>query len=79
MLLCYNYLNGIMNEEKDIIFATCPKLLSIGTISLPERIQYVKTMDVELMDISGETNTSKLNFGVQNIDKKTTSNICGQE
>ncbi len=77
VLLCYNYLNGITNEEKDIIFATCPKLLSIGTISLPKTIQSVKTIDVELMDITGESNISKLNFGVQNIEKKTTNNICG--
>jgi hypothetical protein len=62
LLLCYNYLNGITNEEKDILFAICPKLLSIGTINLPETIQSVKTIDVELMDISGETNTSELNF-----------------
>jgi hypothetical protein len=32
VLLCYDYQNGIIDEEKDIIFATKPKLLSIGTI-----------------------------------------------
>jgi hypothetical protein len=31
MLLCYNYHNGIIDEE-DIIFATKPELFSIGTI-----------------------------------------------
>jgi hypothetical protein len=35
VLLCYDYQNGITNEEEDIIFATKPKLFSIGTISLP--------------------------------------------
>ncbi len=43
MLLCYNYQNGITNEEKDIIFATEPKLFSIRTINLLHIIQYVKT------------------------------------
>jgi hypothetical protein len=55
---------SIIDEEEDIIFAIEPKLFSIGTISLPETIQSVKTTNVELMDISGETNTLKLNFGV---------------
>jgi len=32
MLLCYNYQNGITNEEEDIILE--PKLFSIGTINL---------------------------------------------
>jgi len=34
VLLCYDYQNGITNEE-DIIFAIEPKLFSIGTINLP--------------------------------------------
>jgi hypothetical protein len=50
VLLCYNYQNGITNEEEDIIFATEPKLFSIGTINLPKTIQFVKTTDVEVMD-----------------------------
>jgi hypothetical protein len=45
-LLCYNYYKGIVDEE-DIIFATKLELFSLGTISLPETIQFVKTMDVE--------------------------------
>jgi hypothetical protein len=34
MLLCFDYQNGITNEEENIIFLTKPKLLSIKTISL---------------------------------------------
>jgi hypothetical protein len=45
-------------------------LFSIGTISLPETIQFVKTTDVEVMDNSVKTNTFKLNYGVQSIKKK---------
>jgi hypothetical protein len=59
MLLCYEYQNGITNEEEDIIFATNPKLFSIGTIILPETIQFVKTKDVGIMDIDVKTSISK--------------------
>jgi hypothetical protein len=38
VLLCYNYYNGITNEEEDIIFAIKPKLFSIGIISLLDTI-----------------------------------------
>ncbi len=41
VLLCYNYQNGITDEEEDI-FATKPLLFSIGTISLLKTIQFVK-------------------------------------
>jgi hypothetical protein len=34
VLPCYNYYNGIINEEEDIIFDTNPYLFSIRTISL---------------------------------------------
>ncbi len=33
VLLCYDYHNGITDEDEDIIFAIEPKLFSIGTIS----------------------------------------------
>jgi hypothetical protein len=38
VLLCYDYHNGITNEEEDF-FATEPKLFSIGTINLLETTQ----------------------------------------
>ncbi len=49
MLLCYNYQNDIIDEE-DVIIAIEPKLFSIGTNNLPKIIQYVKTIDVKIMD-----------------------------
>jgi hypothetical protein len=55
MLLCYDYQNGITDEEKNIIFALEPKLFSIGTISLREIIQSMKTTDVGIMDINVKT------------------------
>jgi hypothetical protein len=76
LLLCYHYQNCITNEEKDIIFATKPKKISIGIINLPKTIQSMKTTNVEIMDINGKTNTTKLNYGVYiEHRKKTTSNI----
>jgi hypothetical protein len=42
VLLCYDYQNGIIYEEEDIIFTIKPKLFSIGTINLPETIQSLK-------------------------------------
>jgi hypothetical protein len=59
VLLCYDYQNDIINEE-DIIFATKPKLYSIGTISLHETIWFVKTTNVEIMDTSDKTSNSEL-------------------
>jgi hypothetical protein len=64
VLLCYNYQNGITNEEEDSIFATKPKLFSIGTINLPKTIQFVKTTNVEIMDIDVKINILEQGFGV---------------
>jgi hypothetical protein len=73
LLLCYNYQNGITNEEKDIIFATKPKLFSIGTISLPETIKFMKTIDVGIMDMNMKISISKQGYEVLNIEKKIPS------
>ncbi len=64
MLLCYDYQNGITYEEKDIIFTIELKLFSIGIINLLKTIQYVKTIDVVIMDTSVKTSDSKLKLGV---------------
>jgi hypothetical protein len=60
VLMCYNYQNGITNEEEDIIFTTKPELFSIWIINLLETIQSVKNTNVEIMDNSVKTNNSKL-------------------
>ncbi len=72
MLLCYNYHNDITNEEKNIIFATKPKLFSIGTINLPETIQFMKTTDVVIMDTNVKINISKHGSDLLNTKKKNT-------
>jgi hypothetical protein len=51
VLLCYDYQNGITNDEKNIIFATEPKLFLIGTTSLPKTIQFVKTTNLDIKDM----------------------------
>jgi hypothetical protein len=45
VLLCYDYQNGITNEDEDIIFVTKLKLFYIRTISLLETIQSMKTIN----------------------------------
>jgi hypothetical protein len=42
-MLCYNYQNGITNEEKNIIFATKLIFFSIGTINLQNTFQSIDT------------------------------------
>ncbi len=59
MLLCYDYKNGITYEEENIIFALELELFSIGTISLLETIQSMKTTDVGIMDTNVKTSISK--------------------
>jgi hypothetical protein len=49
-------------------------VFSIGTINLPETIQFVKTKDVEIMDIDMNISISKQTFRVQSIKKKVPSN-----
>jgi hypothetical protein len=75
VLLCYDY----QNEEEDIIFAIEPKLFSIETISLHETIQYVKTIDVEIMDTNVKTSISKQEFGVQSTQKKKLATNMSQK
>ncbi len=74
MLLCYNYHNGITNEKEDIIFATKPKLFSIGTINLPKKIQFVKITNLEIMYIDVKISISKHGFGVHSTKKKILGN-----
>jgi hypothetical protein len=50
VLLCYDFQNGIIDEEENIIFAIKTKLFSIGVI------YSMKTIDVEIMD----TNVKKI-------------------
>jgi len=64
VLLCYDYRNDITDEEKNIIFAIELELFSIGTISLLETIQSMKTVDVGIMDINVKISILKQRFKV---------------
>jgi len=64
LLLCYDYHNGITDEEEDIIFVIEPKLFSIGIINLLDTIQFVKITYVGIMDIDVNTSISKQEFEV---------------
>ncbi len=74
MLLCYNYQNGVIDEEKQIIFVIEPKLFSIGIINLPETIQFVKTTDVEIVDTNVHNSILGQGFRVQSTKKKIANN-----
>jgi len=78
VLLCYDYHNGITNEEY-IIFAIELELFPIGIINLSTTIRFVITIDVEIMDIDVNIIISKQEFEVQNTKKKIINNIYGLE
>ncbi len=78
MFMCYDYQNGITYEKEDIIFVIEPNLSLIGTINLHETIQYVKTIDVEIMDIDVKTSISEQEIGMQK-KKKVINNIYEPE
>jgi len=63
VLMCYNYQNGIIDEE-DIMFVIELELFLIGMISLPKIIQSMETTNVEIMDTSDKTSNLELKSGV---------------
>jgi hypothetical protein len=63
VLLCYDYQNGITDEE-DIIFTIELELFSMGTINLPKNFQYVEPtkfthIDIEVLNHSTKRNSTK--------------------
>ncbi len=64
VLMCYNYQNGIIDEE-DIMFVIEIELFLIGMISLLKIIQSMETTNVEIMDTSDKTSNLKLKSRVQ--------------
>jgi hypothetical protein len=55
VLLCFDYQNGIINEEEDLMFANEPELFSIDIISLPLKI--LKTVVVSIIQTKKNTKT----------------------
>jgi hypothetical protein len=76
--LCYDYQNGIIDEE-DIIFVTELELFSFGIINLLETIQFVKNTYVEIMDIYVKTIISEREFEVHSTKKKKLATNMSQK
>ncbi len=55
VLLCFDYQNGITNEEKDLMFANELKLFSIVIISIP-----LKTLEIVVINIIQPERTIKI-------------------
>ncbi len=49
VLICYDLMQGLIDEEEDPIFETEPKLFSIGTITFLEEI--VSLLNVRVSEI----------------------------
>ncbi len=45
LLVCFDYKNGIIDEEKKLMFTNEPKWFSIGTINLP-----LETLDIVVVN-----------------------------
>jgi len=45
VLFCYDFVNGITNEEEDVLLVAKPNLFAIGTITLPQLKILVTVVD----------------------------------
>ncbi len=79
VLLCHIYQNGIIDEEKIIIFLTEAKLFSKGTINLLQTVQSMKNTCVGIMDTNVKTSISEHGFEIHNTYKKIHGNRYGLE
>ncbi len=55
--MCFDYQNGVTNEEEDLMFASELELFSIGIISLP-----LETLEIVVINtVQTENNTKTIN------------------
>jgi hypothetical protein len=54
VFVCYDLLEGLIDEEEDLIFVTKPKLLSIGTITILDEIVSLMNIVVSKVRINGK-------------------------
>jgi len=54
VLVCYDLMEGLINEEEDLIFETKPKLFSIGTITILDEIVSLLSVRDIMIKINGE-------------------------
>jgi hypothetical protein len=56
VLVCYDLLKGLTNEEEDLIFETDSKLFSIGTIIMSDEIVSLLNIGVSKIKINEKSN-----------------------
>jgi glycerol-3-phosphate responsive antiterminator len=56
VLVCYDLMEGLTNEEEDLTFETKPKLFSIGTITILDETISLLTIGVSEIKINGDLN-----------------------
>jgi hypothetical protein len=67
ILVCYDLLEGLTNEDEDLVFDIEPKLFSIGTITISSEI--ISLLNVGVSEIKS---IEESNLGQRTSDKKTT-------
>jgi hypothetical protein len=55
ILICYDLMEGLTNEEEDLIFETKPKLFSISTITIANEIIFLLSVEVSKTIINGKS------------------------
>ncbi len=56
VLQCFNYQNNIADKEEDLMFASEPKLFSIGIISIP--LETLETIIINIIQPERTTETT---------------------
>ncbi len=77
ILVCYDLLEGLTDEEEDLIFEIEPKLLSIGTITILDEIVSLLSIGMSKAIINGKSNLKQgtSNQGVIEVVLSTTNTI----
>jgi hypothetical protein len=55
ILVCYDLMEGLTNEEEDLIFETKLKLFSMGTITISDEIVSLLSVEVSKTIINGKS------------------------
>jgi hypothetical protein len=74
VLVCYGLLEGLTNEEEDLIFETKPKLFSIGTITISKEKNSLLSITLLNIIINEESKPQQWTLG-QRTTKVVSSTI----
>ncbi len=74
ILICYDLLEGLIDEKEDLIFETKPQLFSIGTITISNETISLLSKRVSKIKINKEFNTKQgtSNQGTVEVAPSTT-------